>query len=83
MDAYDMCTNLGKKTLADNAIYGRGPRPRTFQTTHEWQKLYVWTRRWHWHWPVNTQNRSPDCANLALSFMFVLPSKVSWKTCLL
>jgi hypothetical protein len=33
MDAYDRCTNLGEKNLADSvAIYDR--LPRTFQTTH-------------------------------------------------
>jgi len=34
MDAYDRCTNLGKKNLADSvAIYGRDPklfRPPTY-----------------------------------------------------
>jgi len=33
MDAYERCTNLEKKNLADSvATYGRGSR--TFQTTH-------------------------------------------------
>jgi len=42
MDAYDKCTNLGKKNLADStAIYGRGREPsRTLTYSSKSHRLH-------------------------------------------
>jgi len=46
MEAYDRCTNLGKKNLSDSiAVYGRGRellRPLTYKTVPPEQKV-SWT----------------------------------------